>query len=229
MKPGTGQPAAAPETSLFADIQNEVSAESAPLLQFITRYAGWIAGFVILLLLILGGMAIWNWFQESRLEETRNELAYINLKLKGTEKEQALLSLANKAPNSMQMLVYLTLGHCAQENNNTQLALEAYGKAATLGENTALGLGATLSNASLLLKAGKAADALALLQQLEQQAPTLAQMAQFRVLLAEAALKAGDSQLAAKTYQALSKQTPRREAAYYQARAKELLNETSSR
>ena len=44
----------APESPLLRDLQSEVSAESAPLLQFMLRHAGVIAGVVVLLLLVTG-------------------------------------------------------------------------------------------------------------------------------------------------------------------------------
>ena len=51
------------ETSpLFRDLQAEVSSESAPLLQFMLRHAGIIAGVVILFLLVLAGTGIWRWY-----------------------------------------------------------------------------------------------------------------------------------------------------------------------
>ena len=68
---------------LLQDLQAEVSAENAPLLQFITKYAGVIAGIVLALLLILGGMAIWNWNKSGKEDEARAELARINMQLKG--------------------------------------------------------------------------------------------------------------------------------------------------
>ena len=64
------------ETSpLFRDLQAEVSSESAPLLQFMLRHAGIIAGVVILFLLVLAGTGIWRWYSGGKNEDARQELA----------------------------------------------------------------------------------------------------------------------------------------------------------
>ena len=87
----------APESPLLRDLQSEVSAESAPLLQFMLRHAGVIAGVVVLLLLVLGGTGVWRWYHSSRGEASRDDLARVALLESGAQQVASLQSLAEKA------------------------------------------------------------------------------------------------------------------------------------
>lgn len=208
-----------PVTGIFSDIQNEVSAESAPLLQFISRYAGWIAAFVIILVLILAGTALWNWYYGGKLEEARSELARVNLRLQGEEKEKALAKLVETVPDDMKMFAYMSLGHAALENNNANLAADAYAKAASLGENNSLAHAAAMAQANILLGKGEFQKGLDILKKMAENDPTLGQTSQFKEILAEAAQNAGDNELARTTYEELAKQANPQEAGYYRSRA----------
>lgn len=202
------------------DLQGEVSAESAPLLQFITKYAGVIAGFVIVLLLVVCGMGIWQWSRNSALKEAQEELSYISSRLTGQERDSALEKLAQSAPDSIKLFVYLSLGQSAQENGNLPLAARAYGQAAELDSDGAIGLAAALGGASSLLQAGDYQKALTLLRALESRSPAIAQSPQIKQMLAETAVKANDYPLAIQTYQWLAKEAPEND--YFRARAEAL-------
>lgn len=212
------------ESSILSQLQDEIGTESAPLLQFITNNAAWIASAVICLLLVLCAMGIWNWYQGSKMEEAKNELALINLKMSGEEKENALKKLLETAPESLKLYIYLNLGQTAEANKNTGLAIDSYEKAAEIGESSALGYAAQIGSASLLMEQGKFSEALTKLQKLAAAAPSIAQMSQFKLLLAEAAVNANDKSLAIKTYEELAAHAPQREAAYYRNKIKKLEN-----
>lgn len=207
------------------DIQAEVSAESAPLLQFITRYAGAIAGVVLILLLALGGMAVWNWYHTGKQEEARQELARINAQLKGKDRDAALSRLAADAPDSTKLFIYMSLGQSAQENGDPVLAADAYARAARLDGDGALGLTAALGSVGSLLMQNENAQALALLQELEARLPESRRSVQLRQMLAEAASRAGQTELAARTYRSLAEEVKTPEAAYFRARADALAAE----
>lgn len=213
-----------PRPGFLEGIGSEVSAESAPLLQFITQYAWLIAGAVILLLLILGGMGIWNWHQGNRLKEARDELARINTVMDGTAREGALRDLAESAPAGMKFYVYMTLGQCARENGHPDVAAEAYERAAGLEQGSALGLAAALGRAGSLLEKGDSARALELLQGLDNASGDTTFSMRLKEMLAEAAEAAGDMPLAIRTYQELGAQVRTAEGAYYRSRADELEN-----
>ena len=204
------------------DIQAEVSAENAPLLQFITRYASVIAGVVLLLLLALGGMAVWNWYHHGKQEEARQELARINAQLKGKDRDAALSKLAEGAPESTKLFIYMSLGQSAQENGDPILAADAYAKAAKLDGDGALGLTAALGSVGSLLMQNENVQALALLQELEARLPESRRSVQLRQMLAEAASRAGKTELAYKTYLGLAEEVKTPEGAYFRSRAEAL-------
>lgn len=207
------------------DIQAEVSAENAPLLQFITRYAGVIAGVVLLLLLALGGMAVWNWYHTGKQEEAQQELARIDAQLKGKDRDAALSRLAESAPDSTKLFIYMSLGQSAQENGDLILAAEAYAKAAKLDNDGALGLAAALGNVSSLLMQNEDAQALALLQELESRLPEARRSVLLRQMLVEAASRAGKTEIAYQTYRNLAEEMKMPQAAYFRSRADALAAE----
>lgn len=212
--------------SLLEGIQGEVSAENAPLLQFITRYAPYIAGFVLLLLLILGGTGLWKWYHGSKKKEAQEELARISMQLKGAERDKALKNLAQNAPDSAKLFIYLSLAQSAQENGNPVLAAEAYAKAATLGGDSALGMTAALGGAGSLLMQSEYQQALTMLQELEKKLPWISKSAQFQKMLAEAAYRAGKLELAMDTYRNLAEESQGTDAAYYRFRADAIASES---
>ena len=87
----------------------------------------------------------------------------------------------------------------------------------------ALGLAAALGEAGSLLKAGKNAEALTLLQGLEARLPGENRSVQLRQMLAEAAARAGQKDLAAKTYQALAQEVNGLDGEYFRVRAEALV------
>lgn len=206
-------------STLLEGIQGEVSDENAPLLRFITKHAGLIAGVVLAILLILGGMAIWNWYHGGKQQEALAELARINSELQGAAKEKALEALALTAPASTRLFIYMTLAQSAQENGNPKLAGEAYAQAAALAGDGPLGMAAALGSAGALLTQGQYAQALDLLQKFEQKWPEAAQSRQLRQLMAEAAVHAGKLELARDIYQSLGQPANSPESAYFQSRA----------
>ena len=212
------------ETSpLFRDLQAEVSSESAPLLQFMLRHAGIIAGVVILFLLVLAGTGIWRWYSGGQNEDARQELARVSMTMQGQERLKALAALADKAPSDVRLSVLLAWAQSALESGDAAVAAEVYAKAAKLDADGALGLAAALGEAGSLLKAGKNAEALTLLQGLEARLPGENRSVQLRQMLAEAAATAGQKDLAAKTYQALAQEVNGLDGEYFRVRAEALV------
>ena len=212
------------ETSpLFRDLQAEVSSESAPLLQFMLRHAGIIAGVVILFLLVLAGTGIWRWYSGGKNEDARQELARVSMTMQGQERLKALAALADKAPSDVRLSVLLAWAQSALESGDAAVAAEVYAKAAKLDADGAVGLAAALGEAESLLKAGKNAEALTLLQGLEARLPGENRSVQLRQMLAEAAARAGQKDLAAKTYQALAQEVNGLDGEYFRVRAEALV------
>lgn len=205
--------------SLLDNLQGEVGQESAPLMRFIVRYAHVIAGVVVGLLLILSGLAVWNWHHQRREDEATQELLRIQGEMRGEAKEQALLRLVENAPQSTRLFIYLTLGQNAQEDGNPVLAADAYARAAQLDGDGALGLAAALNSAGSLLMQAEFAQALTLLQSLGAKLPAAEQSLEYQQLLAEAASKSGHNELARSIYEKLAEEVNTPEKAYFQSRA----------
>ena len=105
----------ADDAPLLRDLQLEVSQESAPLLQFMLRHAGLIAGVLVLFLLVLIGTGIYNWHGDSRAEEARDALARTLIQNQGADQVKALSQLAEGAPSSTRFAAYMALAHSALE------------------------------------------------------------------------------------------------------------------
>lgn len=211
-----------PSPALLQDLQAEVAAESAPLLQFILRNSAYITGVVVLLLVALGASALWNWHDTRQNEEARAELAQIVQSKQGEERTKALLALADKVPSASRLAVLMACGQSATEHKDYATAAEAFARVAKDDSEGALGQSASLSQAASLLNAGKAAEALTLLQGLEGRIGADQRPVQLRLMLAEAALAAGNKDLAAATYQALSQEGQGMDGGYYRSRAEAL-------
>lgn len=210
--------------AMLRDLQGEVSEESAPLLQFIVRWAPAIAGVVLALLLALCTVAAWKWYRGRQEAASRAELEQALRSTSGSQRDEALGRLAEKAPDGTRLGIYLALGQSASANGNPALAAQAYAKAAELDDG-ALGAAAALNGAFSLMAQGDCAGALAILRQLEGKLPEAAQSPGFRQLLAEAALGAGQKQAALDVYRALG-QGP--DSEYFRARAEALAAELAA-
>lgn len=212
------------KAGLFDGIQSEVSAENAPLLEFITKYAGIIAGIVITLLLILGGMGAWRWYQTDKQKNALNELANIEVHLSGSEKNAALTKFAENAPDTLKIYAYMSLGKNALENNNPKLAADAYANAAKLGGDSSLGVAASFAEAGALLNQEDYSRAISILQNLEKYFIEPSSAIRLKEMLAEAAAAAGNKELAIKTYEWLGNEVKTPEGSYFRSRAEALLD-----
>lgn len=213
---------------LLRDLQAEVSAESAPLMQFMLRHAGSIAGAVVLFLLVLAGTGLWSWYDGKRNAEAQAELARIELGMQGKERVTALAELANTAPASVRVPVLLAWAKAALADGDHATAATAYATAAAEDADGPLGLAAALGQAGSLLKGGKAAEALALLQGIEKARPASSDTLELRQLLAEAAVAADRKDVAAATYRALASASQGLEKDYFAARAEALVPAASA-
>ena len=210
------------ESDILRDLQGEVSEESQPLLEFITRHGSLIATTVVLFLVVIGLSGLWNWYTAKQHKEALAELARTEMRLQGAERVKALRELAQKVPSDATLAVWLAVGQASLEAKDFNGAAEAFATAAKSDAEGALGLAASLGQATSLLKADKAAEAVTLLQAIAAQNSELGQSPALRQLLAQAAAKAGNNDLAAKTYQALAKESQGLDSAYFAARAEAL-------
>ena len=221
--PVSGQvPPQGVDSDILRDLQGEVSEESQPLLEFITRHGSLIATTVVLFLVVIGLSGLWNWYTAKQHREALAELARTEMRLQGAERVKALRELAQKVPSEATLAAWLAVGQASLEANDFTGAAEAFATAAKRDADGALGLAASLGQATSLLKADKAAEAVTLLQAIAAQNNDLGQSPALRQLLAQAAAKAGNTDLAAKTYQALAKDAQGLDSAYFAAQAEAL-------
>ena len=210
--------------TLLNDLRAEVSAETAPLLLFLQRHAGRIAGCVGLFLLVLIGAGIWSWRNEAAREEAQAELARISLSLKGEERTKALGELAKTAPESVRYAVLAAQARSAEESQDWTQAARIYGEAARLDSEGTLGQTALLAQCGALMRSGSpesASEALAVLQSLSGRVEGASRPALLR-MQAEAALAAGRNDVAAAAFRALGEEARDEDKAYYLARAAQL-------
>ena len=208
----------AEDSPLLRDLQAEVSSESAPMLQFMLRHAGTIASIVVLFVLVLAGTGIWRWYSTSKNDAARQSLARIVLQTSGPAQVKELAALAEKAPSDVKFSAYLALGQSAMSNGDNATAADAFAKAAKESEGP-LALIAGMNEAGAMLKAGKYADALALLQKLQAALPGEVTAPQLKQMMAEAAVAAGQTEQAARIYLALSREAQGLNSEYFRARA----------
>ena len=200
------RPQNTPESpTLLNDLKAEVSAESAPLLQFIVRNSGLIVGVVVVLLVALVGTAVWRWHQGGLQAEAQTELARIGITMKGGDRLKALDDLAAKAPENMRYSIYLMQAEFAMQDQDYSRAEQAYATAAKLDADGAMGLMAALGQAGALIKLDRPADAVTL-----------------RMLLGEAAEAAGKTDVAVAAYEALAASQPGLDGEFYRSRAEAL-------
>ena len=208
----------AEDSPLLRDLQAEVSSESAPMLEFMLRHAGTIASIVVLFVLVLAGTGIWRWYTSSKNDEARQALARVVLQTSGPEQAKELAALAEKVPADVRFSTYLALGQSAMSNGDHAAAADAFAKAAQASEGP-IALVAGMNEAGAMLKAGKYAEALALLQKLQSSLPGEVSAPQLKQMTAEAAVAAGQTEQAARIYLALSREAQGLNAEYYHARA----------
>lgn len=219
------QSGASSSPTLLNDLRAEVSAETAPLLLFLQRHAGLIAGGVGLFLLVLIGAGIWSWRNEAAREDAQAELARISLSLKGEERIKALGELAKTAPAGVRYAVLAAQAQSAAESEDWTQAARIYGEAARLDSEGTMGQTALLAQCGALMRSGtpeSASEALAILQSLSGRVEEASRPALLR-MQAEAALAAGRRDVAAAAFRALGEGArDAEEKAYCLARAEQL-------
>ncbi|MCR4665829.1 MAG: hypothetical protein K5657_00855 [Desulfovibrio sp.] len=203
---------------LIAEIGTEVGQESAPLLEFITNNGGKIAAFVLLLVLVTALSALWQWHTKKERSSFLNEMSAVTLQRTGQDKVKTLEALGKKAPDSLKAISWLTVGDAANENQDFDLASEAYAKAAKADADGVTGTMAQLAHIASLLKNDKNQEALELLHILSRRLGDEAPLV-FKNLYADAASRSGDYLLASQLLEDMAKELSGDDAAFIKKRA----------
>ena len=199
---------------ILGELQSEVSVEAAPLLRFIARHAAAIMVLLGLFAAVVVGTGVWQWYASTRDEEAQTNFARLLLQQQSAARVSALAHFAATAPDSVRLAALMELGLAALAEQDTARASAAFARAAALDKNKPLGVVAALAEAQTLLQAGKAAEALAALEPLENTMPEYMRV-QVRGLIALSARQAGNTERAIKAYEELLAGAQDDDADYY--------------
>ena len=206
--------AAAPGApGILGELQSEVSVEAVPLLQFIARNAAAIMVLLGLAVAAVIGVGAWQWYASKRDEEARTHFARLLLQQQGA-RVRALEEFAATAPDSVRLAALMELGLAALAEKDATKAAAAFARVAALDKGKPLGAVAVLSEAQALMQTGKAAEALAILEPLDNTVPEYMRV-QVRGLIALNALQAGKTDRAVKAYEDLLAGAQGNDADYY--------------
>ena len=198
---------------ILGGLQSEVSVEAAPLLQFIARNAVVIMVLLGLFVVVVVGTGVWQWYASKRDAEAQTNFARL-LQQQGTARVSALENFVATAPDAVRLAALMELGLAALAEKDAARASAAFARAAALDKGKPFGLVAVLSEARTLMQGGKAAEALAILEPLENTVPEYMR-AQVRGLIALNAWQAGNTDRAIKAYEDLFAGTQGDDADYY--------------
>ncbi len=218
---GNAPQGTAQNPQILNELQTEISNEAAPLLQFLTEHALKIMLILGLFVVVVAGVGVYNWQQQSALEEAQNELYSLNLEQDAAKRISALEAFLASAPESLHNSVYLNLAEVAMQEKNYEKAAEAYGSLAKNNAQMAVGVLGALNQGQALILAGKGKEALAVLEALAPEVST-AENTIVQQALAEAALLSGDTAKAKAAFEAIANATTGSESEFYHYRARTL-------
>ena len=187
---------------ILGELQSEVSVEAAPLLQFIARHAAVIMVLLGLFVAVVVGAGVWQWYVAKRDAEAQNNFVRLLLQQQGAARVSALENFAATAPDSVRLAAWMELGLAALAEQDAAKASAAFARIAALDKDKPFGVAAALAEAQTLMQAGKAAEALAVLEPLENTVPEYMRV-QVRGLIALSARQAGKTDRAVKAYEDL--------------------------
>jgi len=200
---------------ILGELQAEISVEAAPLLQFIARHATVIMVLLGFFVAVVVGAGVWQWYTSTRDAEAQNNFARLLLQqLQGTARISALEHFAATAPDSVRLAALMELGLAALAEKDAAKASAAFARIAALDKDKPFGVVAALAEAHALIQAGKAAEALAVLEPLENTVPEYMRV-QVRGLIALSARQAGNAERAVKAYEEMLAGAQGDEADYY--------------
>jgi predicted negative regulator of RcsB-dependent stress response len=207
-----------PPTGMLGEIQSEVSAEASPFLKFIITNFRIIIAVVAILLIAIIGAGIYQWHAASTRRAVEMELgAILSSPAPITERISRLEAFIAKKPDNFRQGAWMELAILANDNKDYAKAAYAFGQAASIDPQKPLGVICAINQSDMLLRAGKADEALAVLQNMEKTTPKGMQ-AIIQESLAVAAELAGNKDAAVKAYGRLMSEGILQKRSYYEAR-----------
>ncbi|MGM0423788.1 MAG: tetratricopeptide repeat protein [Thermodesulfobacteriota bacterium] len=126
---------------------------------------------ISLIVLIAAVSSGYQYYQNQRMEQARQELSKINSGLQGQEKQQALQELLSEVPQQMETAVLLELANTAQDQQNFSDAEDYWARLAESSQDPGLQAAARLGQARALAEQGENGASLDILEEMLQQAP----------------------------------------------------------
>ncbi len=206
---------------LLNEIQTEVSKEAEPFLQFLTTHALKIMGILAFFVLIVAGYGAYNWHQGSTLSAAQAELATLVLEKKGDERLAALEAFMKTAPKELQITTLLNMADGAMQDKAYEKAADFYGRIADQEKSSAMGILAAFNQGQALMSAGKAQDALPILEKLAEAVPN-DQKSIIQQSIVEAALQSKNPAKAKATLEAMANAISGSEAELLRHRARNI-------
>jgi len=199
---------------ILDELQAEVPAEAAPLLRFIARNASVVMALLGLIVVVIVGIGVWQWYASERDETAQTNFARILLQPQGSPRVDALERFAATAPDSVRLAAWMEFGLAALAEKDSDKASAAFARVAVLDKNGPFGTVAAISEAQTLMQGGKTAEALTILEQMEHTVPEHMRV-QVRGLIALNAQLAGKTEQAVKAYEDLLAGSFGEDADYY--------------
>ena len=206
------------------EMQAEISPEAAPLWNFVSNHAPKIAAGVVSLVVIILGIAGWQWYVEKGLHEAQGQLGRVISIQDAARRAAALEEFIGQAPSKLVNSATLELATTAMELENYAKAAASYEKVANAEGDNPLGFSARMGQAQALMHEGKFLDARAVFESLVLSAPANVKAA-LHQQSAEGAEAAGDKAGAiASLEKAISALSPTDQegAAFFRARIAQL-------
>ena len=207
-----------------AEMQAEISPEAAPLWNFVLKHAHHITAAVVACVVIILAVTGWQWYSESQLEKTRNQLGQVISIQDPARRAAALESFLKDAPSELATAAQLELAATSVGLKDWTRAAGAYAKVAEIEGESPLGFTARMNYAQVLMHKGDYARARSEFQNLVSKAPAH-MVPVMNQLVAEAAEAAGDNTGAIAAYEAAIKALPPTDeetASFFRARIAQL-------
>ncbi|TIH20090.1 hypothetical protein D0S45_01750 [Marinifilum sp. JC120] len=204
------------------DILNQVHESTPdtlhPLLDFIIKNGKMIVAGIAAIILIAGGVSGFKYMNQQKMLKAQSEMGTILIKFSGAKQAEALAAFEKDAPASMKPAVQLALAKAWMDADSFADAKSVWADIAKTSPILAPVAG--LGQAKCLMLEDKANEAITILQGLKESAgPAFAPS--INRLLADAAEKSGNIQLAVQAYQGLMTSSPQ-EASFFEFKIKEL-------
>ncbi len=162
---------------ILQEMHEEIAPEATPLWTFVNDNAPKIVAIVVSVVVIIIGIAFYQGYQESALEEAKLELAIINSNNDNAKRLAELETFRNNAPTEIFLAIELEIARTAILLNDISKAENAYAKAREIEGDSALGLSIAVNLADIFARQGQAQKSLEIYESILSDIPSEFQVA----------------------------------------------------